>query len=445
MKKLELVIEKGLLKGKRYQMRAGGVRLGRSSSNDISIPDEELSRNHCLFEGEADGSIRVTDLASANGTYVNGESIGAKSIKLKAGDVIDVGETEIVVVEEGAAVVKKVPRAEAVDLGFGKGAKGDVKGAAGDLSVGGEKKRPMMMNILWGFTVALLIAAIGVILLGEKGEEKKIAPIEEKAEDVLEMRYEKVEADRDSIFRYYMVYQADGTLKVMIDDVPNEDRHIVKSCTLSEKAKARLVEILVDPEVRTLDRVYTGAAMDAGELTSWELRIVYTTRVKVVKIINTQEPEVFKRLREKLEAFSKNELGIWAIQYSREKLVELAEKSAETGRMKWEDREVEFGNLAASIVAYKEALFYLETVDPKPNVYGIYKAALEMAEKELTARYEEQRFKVDKAINMKDWIAAKEELAILCEIIPDREDERYREAAAKLVDVEKRLGKKGAR
>ena len=444
MKKLELVIEKGLLKGKRYGMRSGGVRLGRSSSNDISIPDEELSRNHCLFEGEADGSIRVTDLASANGTYVNGESIGARSVKLKVGDVIDVGETELVVVEEGAAVVKKVARAEAVDLGFGKVEAGK-KGAAGGVAGVEGKKRPMVMNILWGFTVVLLIAAMGVILLGEKGEEKKIAPIEEKAEDVLEMRYEKVEADRDSIFRYYMVYQADGTLKVMIDDVPNEDRHIVKSCTLSEKARARLVEILVDPEVRTLDRVYTGAAMDAGELTSWELRIVYTTRVKVVKIINTQEPEVFKRLREKLEAFSKNELGIWAIQYSREKLVELAEKSAETGRMKWEDREVEFGNLAASIVAYKEALFYLETVDPKPNVYEIYKAALEMAEKELTARYEEQRFKVDRAINMKDWIAAKEELAILCEIVPDREDERYREAAAKLVDVEKRLGKKGAR
>lgn len=447
MKKLELVVEGGALKGRRFGMKSGGVRLGRSSSNDISIPDEELSRNHCLFEGEVDGSIRLTDLASANGTYVNGESIGAKSVKLKVGDEIQVGETSLVVVEEGGAVVKKVPRAKEVDLGFGKSAAGGAKGAVGAANVGGgeKKRRSPVMNVLWAVTVCLLGAAMYVILFGEKGQEE-IAPIEEKAEDVIEMRYEKVEADSNSIFRYYMVYQPDGTLKVMIDDVPEEDRHIVKSRTLNEKAKARLVEILTDPEVRGLDRTYTGAEVDAGELKSWELRIVYTTRVKVVRVINTQEPEAFKRIREKLEAFSKNELGIWAIQYSREKLVELAEKSAENARMKWEDRDVEFGNLAASIAAYKEALFYLETVNPKPNVYGIYKEALEMAEKELGARYDEQRFKADKAINLKDWTAAKEELTILCEIIPDREDERYREAAAKLMDVEKRLSKaKGAR
>ena len=445
MKKLELVIVAGTFKGRRFGMKSGGVRLGRSSSNDISIPDEELSRNHCLFESEADGSIRLTDLASANGTYVNGESIGAKSVKLKEGDEIQVGETSLVVVEEGGAVEKKVPRAKEVDLGFGKSAAGGAKGAAAAHVGGGEKKRrSSVMNVLWAVTVCLLGAAIYVILFGEKGQEE-IAPIEENAEDVLEMRYEKVEADSDSIFRYYMVYQPDGTLKVMIDDVPEEDRHIVKSCTLNEKAKARLVEILLDPEVRALDRTYTGSELNAGELKSWELRVVYTTRVKVVRVINTQEPEAFKRLREKLEAFSKNELGIWAIQYSREKLVELAEKSAENARMKWEDRDVEFGNLNASIAAYKEALFYLETVNPKPSVYGIYKDALEMAEKELDGRYEEQRFKADKAINLKDWVAAKEELTILCEIISNREDDRYREAATKLIDVEKRLGKKGAK
>ena len=445
MKKHELVIVAGTFKGRRFGMKSGGVRLGRSSSNDISIPDEELSRNHCLFESEADGSIRLTDLASANGTYVNGESIGAKSVKLKEGDEIQVGETSLVVVEEGGAVEKKVPRAKEVDLGFGKSAAGRAKSAAAAHVGGGEKKRrSSVMNVLWAVTVCLLGAAIYVILFGEKGQEE-IAPIEENAEDVLEMRYEKVEADSDSIFRYYMVYQPDGTLKVMIDDVPEEDRHIVKSCTLNEKAKARLVEILLDPEVRALDRTYTGSELNAGELKSWELRVVYTTRVKVVKVINTQEPEAFKRLREKLEAFSKNELGIWAIQYSREKLVELAEKSAENARMKWEDRDVEFGNLNASIEAYKEALFYLETVNPKPSVYGIYKDALEMAEKELDGRYEEQRFKADKAINLKDWVAAKEELTILCEIIANREDDRYREAATKLIDVEKRLGKKGAK
>ena len=59
-------------KGKVYPVAGSCVRLGRSSSNDIKILDEELSRNHCLFELKGDSLLTVTDLASANGTYLNG-------------------------------------------------------------------------------------------------------------------------------------------------------------------------------------------------------------------------------------------------------------------------------------------------------------------------------------------------------------------------------------
>ena len=59
MKRLELlVVRGGALSGRRFQVRESGVRLGRSSSNDIPIPDEELSRSHCLFELFSLGKIR---------------------------------------------------------------------------------------------------------------------------------------------------------------------------------------------------------------------------------------------------------------------------------------------------------------------------------------------------------------------------------------------------
>ena len=70
------MIVNGALNGQRFVVKDGGVRLGRSSSNDIHIPDEELSRNHCLFEAVCDSDIRITDLASANGTLVNGKPLG---------------------------------------------------------------------------------------------------------------------------------------------------------------------------------------------------------------------------------------------------------------------------------------------------------------------------------------------------------------------------------
>ena len=72
---LEIFVTEGPLKGRRFSVPADGLRLGRSSSCEISIPDPALSRNHCLFETR-DGGLWVTDLASANGTIVNDVQLG---------------------------------------------------------------------------------------------------------------------------------------------------------------------------------------------------------------------------------------------------------------------------------------------------------------------------------------------------------------------------------
>ena len=97
-KRPELLIATGPMQGTRFQVAIGGTRLGRSSSNDVCIPDEELSRNHCLLERSGESGLRLTDLASANGTFVNGEQLGAESRELQVGDTIEVGSTTITVV-----------------------------------------------------------------------------------------------------------------------------------------------------------------------------------------------------------------------------------------------------------------------------------------------------------------------------------------------------------
>ena len=101
-KRPELMIMSGELSGRRFAVPKEGLRLGRSSSNDIHIPDEELSRNHCLFEQREPDGIALVDLASANGTYVNGVQLGAEARELAAGDLVEVGATAIRIVGEGA-------------------------------------------------------------------------------------------------------------------------------------------------------------------------------------------------------------------------------------------------------------------------------------------------------------------------------------------------------
>lgn len=443
MKRPELLIETGEMSGKRFKVGDAGLRLGRSSSNDIKVPDAALSRNHCLFEASGASSVRITDLASANGTIVNGEQLGSEAVELKPGDIIEIGDLRIKVVPaEG-----DVPPAPAgsVDLGFGSSS--DTSESAGPSAERPSgKKRSPIMNVLWGVVAVVLALAIYLVLGESSGGSDAPAPLalEEAEERVIEMRYEKVVATADSIFRYYMVLSDDGSLRVVIDDVPGENRHVDQSRKLGEQALARLGEILGDADLRTLDSQYVGPDVEPPELHSWNLSVVYSSRTYRISIVNTTEPETFRRVREKLEAFTKNELGVWAIQCSRAQLEEMAAEIAETGRMKWEDRDVEYGNLDASVRAYREAVFYLDTVNPKPPEYAEYREAMERSKKELDKRYSDQRFKADRALNLSDWETARSELRILCQMVPDRDDDRYREASAKLVDVEQRI-KNGGR
>jgi len=239
-----------------------------------------------------------------------------------------------------------------------------------------------------------------------------------------------------------------GVLKVSYDDVPDANRHVDKSAKLSDGARARIAEILDAREWDGLDDVYSGSsAMDENALKSWRIKVVRSGRVKEVLVENTQEPDAFRDIREALETFSRNELGIWAIQYSREKLLELSEESARNGDAKWNERDVEYGNLSASVDAYREAAYYLDTVNPKPESYARIKERLERSVSELDRRYREQRFLADKAINLSDWETAKAELRVLCDMVPNKNDDRHAEANAKLVDVENRIkkAKKGGR
>ena len=426
MKRLELLLTNGPLAGRRFEVKEGGVRLGRSSSNDIHIPDEELSRNHCLFETVGESDIRVTDLASANGTLVNGKPLADEPMILKLGDLIEVGSTVISVVGD-----YPLPKQGAVDLGLG--------GGAAKVPAPPPRRRSPLANVLWGVAVLAAGAAIYLVLTVPQEAPPPPVALADEAPKVVEVRYEKVEATLEGICRYEMSVSRDGTISVVLDDT-KENRHpTIPSKQLTAEAKAELDDILAFDALKEIDREYAGPEPEPQALNSWQLKVVYTTRARSIRVVNTQEPEAFRTVREKLEAFSSNELGIHAIKYSKEKLIQLAVEQIEVGKAKWEDREVQHGNLFASVAAYKEAIFYLDTVDPKPDCIQEARQGFQQAKEELDKRYGDQRFTVDRAINLGDWETAQRELSVLLEMIPDRRDDRYREASAKLIDVEKRM------
>jgi transcriptional regulator with GAF, ATPase, and Fis domain len=85
-----LIAISGPLSGEVLPLAAHGVRIGRDTSNDICLPDLALSRAHCTIDA-TDGTWRIRDSQSSNGTFVNGAQVSDH--RLRNSDRIELGES----------------------------------------------------------------------------------------------------------------------------------------------------------------------------------------------------------------------------------------------------------------------------------------------------------------------------------------------------------------
>ena len=70
-----------------YRLRSGRTRVGRTDDNDVVLPDDAVSRSHCIFD-LGDRTVELTD-RSSNGTWVNGKR--TRRATLGDGDVVRMG------------------------------------------------------------------------------------------------------------------------------------------------------------------------------------------------------------------------------------------------------------------------------------------------------------------------------------------------------------------
>ncbi|MFO0844200.1 MAG: ATP-binding protein [Gemmataceae bacterium] len=96
-----LIVIKGTDEGKQFALTADAVAAGRDSSSRVRLTDTEISRRHAEFVRTPDG-YRVRDVGSANGTFVNGQSV--RDSLLRPGDHVQIGQTVLVyTLERGEA------------------------------------------------------------------------------------------------------------------------------------------------------------------------------------------------------------------------------------------------------------------------------------------------------------------------------------------------------
>ena len=85
--------------GAEFPLNSAPVTVGRGGQNDLVLTgDEFASARHARIEVRGDGAW-VLDLESTNGTFVNGTRV-AGAQRLEPGDVLRVGETDLVVEED---------------------------------------------------------------------------------------------------------------------------------------------------------------------------------------------------------------------------------------------------------------------------------------------------------------------------------------------------------
>jgi two-component system response regulator AtoC len=80
----------------------GELAIGRDPECGVRLSDPQVSRRHAVISALADG-VRVTDLDSRHGTFVNGERI-ARPRRLLSGDVVTLGGAVLVVHRSARAI-----------------------------------------------------------------------------------------------------------------------------------------------------------------------------------------------------------------------------------------------------------------------------------------------------------------------------------------------------
>jgi anti-sigma B factor antagonist len=95
--------------GTKYAVPEGGIAIGRRADSGLVLSDPQVSRRQANVYYR-DGLLRVSDLGSMNGTWINGVRIAGEQT-LASGDVLELGDTKLTVqtVELAISIAMPIP------------------------------------------------------------------------------------------------------------------------------------------------------------------------------------------------------------------------------------------------------------------------------------------------------------------------------------------------
>jgi ABC-type multidrug transport system ATPase subunit len=225
----------------------GSLTMGRSSDNDIVIPDVLASRHHATLI-PIPGGTEIVDNRSINGTFVNGTRVD--TALLSDGDVVTIGNVDLVFT--GGTLVRRTETAAATGTGGL-----DVRGVTWTI----ENNKTLLDNISLTARPGTLTAMIGPSGAGKSTLARLIAGYTHPTSGTVSFEGHNIHADYASLrSRIGMVPQDDvvhGQLTVnqalmyaaelrLPPDTSKEDRQQVVAQVLSELEMTQHAETRVD-------------------------------------------------------------------------------------------------------------------------------------------------------------------------------------------------------
>jgi pSer/pThr/pTyr-binding forkhead associated (FHA) protein len=90
-----LKVLSGLLSGQSVRL-SRKLLIGRAEDCDVQVESQFVSAHHCVVLLD-EYTLRLRDLGSKNGTYVNGRKIGTHMITLLHGDTVSIGDVNLLI------------------------------------------------------------------------------------------------------------------------------------------------------------------------------------------------------------------------------------------------------------------------------------------------------------------------------------------------------------
>jgi HD-GYP domain-containing protein (c-di-GMP phosphodiesterase class II) len=120
--RFEFVVREGPEVGRAIALAAPqALTFGRLKSCDVQLDDESVSRRHCTLHAREHGCV-VTDLQSANGTFVN--DLPVSTADLHPGDTLRIGSTVLELISAAAADTGRVTTLKTTSLHLAGGERG---------------------------------------------------------------------------------------------------------------------------------------------------------------------------------------------------------------------------------------------------------------------------------------------------------------------------------